>query len=95
MYKNDYYEEPKANGFKSMNIIVEMRTPGYEPSIREIQTVHFGQYHRNEIDINNPAHHRQQKGRREHVSSRKSELKFYYEGILKEIFGKELITIDI
>ena len=93
--KSDYYEKPKANGFRSMNIIVLTYTPGYKPSIREIQAVHFGQYHHNEIDVNNPAHHRQQEGKREHVSSKKSELKFHYEGILKEIFGKELVILEI
>lgn len=93
--KNDYYKNPKANGFRSMNIFVEIRTPGYKPSIREIQAVHFGQYYRNEININDPAHHRQQEGKREHVSSRKSELKSHYEQILKDIFGKELVTLQI
>ena len=94
-HTDNYYAEPKPNGFRNMNVSVEVRTKGFKPCVREIQIVDLTQFYPNEINIHDPRHHKQQKKRREHVSKRKSELKIHYEGILQQIFGKDLIFIKI
>ena len=95
MLTDNYYAKPKGNGFRNMNVAVEVLTKGFGPCVREIQIVHLAQYYPNEIDIHDPRHHRQQKKRREHVSKKKSDLKIYYEGILRQIFEEDRVFIQI
>ena len=55
----DYYSNPKKNGYKGFNIVVEATTKGHPPCIREIQIVDKMQYYKNEVNPDDPAHHKQ------------------------------------
>ncbi len=86
LYTKDYYEHPKANGFRAKNVVVRVRTSGYEPCIREIQIVDRGQNFVNEIKKGMESHSEHEK-KRKIVSKKRRESVTHYGPILDEIFG--------
>jgi hypothetical protein len=94
-YTKDYYKKPKINLFRSKNVVVEGRTKKYKPCIREVQLMHFPQFHYNYLDPNSPARHKQQKNLRKHISRKKRNSLIIHEGILQRIFEKDRIFIQI
>lgn len=95
--KDDYYKNPKGNGFRNINLTAEVKglKKYSELHVREIQIVHLGQYFKNEIDPEDPAHHSQQKKKQKSTIKRKRRLKEKFDRILREAFGIEDMVIYV
>ncbi|MAG91948.1 hypothetical protein CMO83_04695 [Candidatus Woesearchaeota archaeon] len=88
----DYYDEPKENGFRSYKFIGKVTAKSHPEVTREIQLVDRDQYYRNEIDPNDPAHHLQQVKKEEAVGL---DIPEHYLIALQRIFGSTTMLVPL
>jgi hypothetical protein len=92
----DYYENPKENGYRAFHIPVVVHTKGHNPVLREIQIVDRMQYYFNEVDPNNPTHHKHQERKRNHIrtSGAFGAINADYRITLDRVFGANNFFIE-
>lgn len=99
LHTNDYYNEPPKSiggspNFKAKNVIVRVRTAGFEPAIREIQIVDSRQYFENEL-LKGQTSHVEFEKKRSSVPRQVRVLRSSFEDVLTQIFMRENDYIPI
>ena len=92
--KKDFYRRPKPNGYRAVQFSAYATTRGRK-FVREIQLIDEAQYYRNEINPNNPAHHRQQEKKQESSEGQIRQIPEQIFGAIQTIFGKSTISITL
>ena len=86
----DNYRNPRRNGFRMLKIVGVFETNG-KIFVREVQEVDQKQYYRNDINPNDPAHHRQQEKKEELPERQLARIPEPIQDAIIEIFGKSTI----
>ena len=105
-WRDDYYTEPKKNGFKSFNLAVEVKRKAesksglarsrFKPTVRELQIYDLRQHYDSQINEESPAHHRRFRDtQNDSMRKRRGLMRQYeYDEILKLMFNiKEMVLL--
>ena len=90
----DYYRRPKGNKYMAVKLVTYVTTKG-GTFVREIQLVDVPQYYNNEINSNDPAHHRRQEKKEELPKKQLKKIPEQILEALQTIFGKSTIYITL
>ena len=97
LHVDDYYTNPKPNGFKNYNTTMLITSPRHKSTIRELQVRDLLQHFNSEINEKSPYYHGKFRERQGESSKKRQRLmeEFEYDDILKLMFDARELEFPV